>query len=157
MEGGTTVAALVDALPDQHISVVTNSLPIALRMRARRPVLPVRVLGGWLSAVSGNTTGPEALKMRGAGPNFGLFSWRDGLGRGAGADGSQSAGNRSETGAGRLFRAGGSAYGFAEISPRLRLGDDPSAASARARHRCATASRDRTASGVGGRACGCCD
>jgi DeoR/GlpR family transcriptional regulator of sugar metabolism len=62
MEGGTTVAALVDALPDQHISVVTNSLPIALRMRARRPVLPVRVLGGWLSAVSGNTTGPEALK-----------------------------------------------------------------------------------------------
>jgi DeoR/GlpR family transcriptional regulator of sugar metabolism len=49
-------------LPDQHISVVTNSLPIALRMRARRPVLPVRVLGGWLSAVSGNTTGPEALK-----------------------------------------------------------------------------------------------
>ena len=62
MEGGTTVAALVEALPDQRISVVTNSLPIALRIRARRPALPVRVIGGWLSPVSGNTTGPEALK-----------------------------------------------------------------------------------------------
>lgn len=65
MEGGTTVAALVDALPEQRISVVTNSLPIALRLRAVRPDLPVRTIGGWLSAVSGNTTGPEALKTAG--------------------------------------------------------------------------------------------
>lgn len=63
MEGGTTVAALVDALPEQRISIVTNSLPIALRIRARRPALPVRVLGGWLSTVSGNTTGADALKI----------------------------------------------------------------------------------------------
>jgi len=62
LEGGTTVAALVNALPEQRISVITNSLPIALRMRAQRPALPVRVIGGWLSAVSGNTTGPEAAK-----------------------------------------------------------------------------------------------
>lgn len=62
LEGGTTVAALVDALPEQRISIVTNSLPIALRIRAGRPALPVRVLGGWLSPVSGNTTGADALK-----------------------------------------------------------------------------------------------
>lgn len=62
LEGGTTVAALVNALPEQRISVITNSLPIALRMRAQRPALPVRVIGGWLSAVSGNTTGPEAMR-----------------------------------------------------------------------------------------------
>lgn len=62
MEGGTTVAALVDALPQGRISVITNSLPVALRIRQRRPSLPVRVVGGWLSAISGNTTGPGALK-----------------------------------------------------------------------------------------------
>jgi len=62
LEGGTTVAALVDALPMQRISVTTNSLPIALRLRAQRPALPLRVVGGWLSSVSGNTTGPETVK-----------------------------------------------------------------------------------------------
>lgn len=62
MEGGTTVAALVDALPESRISVITNSLPVALRIRQRRSSLPVRVVGGWLSAISGNTTGPGALK-----------------------------------------------------------------------------------------------
>jgi len=62
MEGGTTVAALIDQLPERRISVVTNSLPIALQIRAVRPALPVRVIGGWLSSVSGNTTGPDALK-----------------------------------------------------------------------------------------------
>ncbi len=62
LEGGTTVAALVDHLPESGVSALTNSLPIALRLRARRPALPVHVVGGWLSAISGNTTGPEALK-----------------------------------------------------------------------------------------------
>ena len=65
MEGGTTVAALVDVLPQTRVSVLTNSLPVALRLRVRRPGLPVQVVGGWLSAVSGNTTGPDALKMIG--------------------------------------------------------------------------------------------
>ena len=62
LEGGTTVAALVDELPDQRLSVCTNSLPIGLRLRERRPALPVRVLGGWLSPVSGNTTGAGTLR-----------------------------------------------------------------------------------------------
>lgn len=62
LEGGTTVAALVDALPEHRISVITNSLPVALRIRQRRPSLPVRVIGGWLSPISGNTTGPGALR-----------------------------------------------------------------------------------------------
>lgn len=62
LEGGSTVAALVQALPEERISVVTNSLPIALRLRNQRPALPVRVVGGWLSPVSGNSTGPEALR-----------------------------------------------------------------------------------------------
>jgi DeoR/GlpR family transcriptional regulator of sugar metabolism len=62
LEGGTTVAALVEALPLDRISIVTNSLPVALRARHVRPGLPVRVIGGWLSSVSGNATGPEALR-----------------------------------------------------------------------------------------------
>jgi DeoR family fructose operon transcriptional repressor len=62
LEGGTTVAALVDALPEQRISICTNSLPIGLRLREKRPALPTRVLGGWLSAVSGNTAGPDTLR-----------------------------------------------------------------------------------------------
>ncbi len=67
MEGGTTVAALVPALPEKRVSVVTNSLPIALALRHQRPALPVRVIGGWLSLVSGNTVGSETLKdIRGA-------------------------------------------------------------------------------------------
>ncbi len=62
LEGGTTVAALVGVLPIHRISIVTNSLPIALKIRQERPALPVQVIGGWLSAVSGNSTGPDALK-----------------------------------------------------------------------------------------------
>lgn len=62
LEGGTTVAALVDHLPAARVSVLTNSLPVALRVRARRPDLPVKLPGGWLSAVSGNVVGPEALQ-----------------------------------------------------------------------------------------------
>ena len=65
LEGGTTVAAVVDALPHERVSVLTNSLPVALRLRARRPGLPVQVVGGWLSAVSGNTSGPDAVKTLG--------------------------------------------------------------------------------------------
>ncbi len=62
LEGGTTAAALVEALPEQRVSILTNSLPVALRVRQRRPALPVRVIGGDLSPTSGNTTGPEALR-----------------------------------------------------------------------------------------------
>jgi DeoR family transcriptional regulator, fructose operon transcriptional repressor len=62
MEGGTTVAALIDCFPESKISVITNSLPVALRLRAQRPGLSVRMIGGWLSPVSGNTTGPDAVK-----------------------------------------------------------------------------------------------
>jgi DeoR/GlpR family transcriptional regulator of sugar metabolism len=62
LEGGTTVAAIVDYLPHRRISVLTNSLLVALRLRTLRPELPVRLVGGWLSPVSGNVTGPEALR-----------------------------------------------------------------------------------------------
>lgn len=62
LEGGTTVAALVDVLPEERVSVTTNSLPIGLRLRERRPKLPARILGGWLSPVSGNSTGPDTLR-----------------------------------------------------------------------------------------------
>lgn len=62
LEGGTTVATLVDFLPQARISIFTNSLPVALRVRSARPELPVRVTGGWMSPVSGNLTGPEALR-----------------------------------------------------------------------------------------------
>ncbi|MBL9218914.1 MAG: DeoR/GlpR transcriptional regulator [Opitutaceae bacterium] len=63
LEGGTTVAALVDHLPLTRVSVLTNSLPVALRVRDRRPNLPVKLPGGWLSQVSGNMVGPEALQF----------------------------------------------------------------------------------------------
>jgi DeoR family fructose operon transcriptional repressor len=62
MEGGTTVAALGRELPESRVSVITNSLPIALQIRERKPALPLRVIGGWLSPISGNATGPEAIK-----------------------------------------------------------------------------------------------
>ncbi len=62
MEGGTTVAALIPCLPTAHISLVTNSLPLAMRARAERPTLPLRMIGGLMSAVSGNTTGPQTVK-----------------------------------------------------------------------------------------------
>lgn len=62
LEGGTTVAALVEHLPCARISILTNSLPVALRVRFLRPQLPVRMVGGWLSSVSGNLTGPEAVR-----------------------------------------------------------------------------------------------
>jgi len=62
VEGGTTAAALVSALPARQISIVTNSLPIALQIRRERPALLLQVMGGWLSTVSGNTTGPEAIR-----------------------------------------------------------------------------------------------
>lgn len=62
LEGGTTVAAAVDFLPEKRISIFTNSLPVALRVRAMRPDLPIRVTGGWVSPVSGNLTGPEAVR-----------------------------------------------------------------------------------------------
>ncbi len=62
MEGGTTVSALIDYLPTEHISILTNSLPVALRIRALRPKVPALVAGGWISRVSGNTCGPEALR-----------------------------------------------------------------------------------------------
>jgi len=62
LEGGTTVAALIEHLPKKRISVVTNSLPVALRVRSLRPEIPVEVAGGWLSAISGNTIGPGALR-----------------------------------------------------------------------------------------------
>lgn len=61
LEGGTTVAALVDLLPRSRVSILTNSLPIALRVRTGRPDLPVKLPGGWLSQISGNLVGPEAL------------------------------------------------------------------------------------------------
>ncbi len=63
LEGGTTVAALVDHLPASRVSVLTNSLPVALRVRAKRPDLPVKMPGGWLSQISGNVVGPDALQF----------------------------------------------------------------------------------------------
>lgn len=62
LEGGTTIAALIEHLPPKRVSILTNSLPVAMRVREERPELPVEVAGGTLSRVSGNTTGTEALR-----------------------------------------------------------------------------------------------
>lgn len=63
LEGGSTVAALIDHLPETHVTVLTNSLHVALRVRQVRPQLPVKLPGGWLSAASGNLVGPETLQF----------------------------------------------------------------------------------------------
>lgn len=63
LEGGTTATAVVDHLPLTRISILTNSLPVALYIRSARPELPIQMAGGWLSRVSGNTTGSEALRF----------------------------------------------------------------------------------------------
>ncbi len=62
LEGGSTVAALIDYLPQSGNTILTNSLPVALRLRNQHPHLPVRLVGGWLGPVSGNTTGPHTLR-----------------------------------------------------------------------------------------------
>lgn len=62
LEGGTTVAAMIPHLPPTRISVLTNSLPVALQIRATHPNLPVRLVGGWLSSVSGNVIGAESIR-----------------------------------------------------------------------------------------------
>jgi len=63
LEGGTTVAALIEHLPRSRVSIVTNSLPVALQVRSLRPECPVQIAGGWISPVSGNATGPETLRV----------------------------------------------------------------------------------------------
>ena len=62
IEGGSTVAGMISHLPQTRISIVTNSLPVAMKIRVLRPNLLVRMVGGWLSVVSGNLTGSEALR-----------------------------------------------------------------------------------------------
>lgn len=60
LEGGTTVAAMLPHLPEERVSLLTNSLPVAHQARLLRPRLPLRLIGGWMSPVSGNLTGAEA-------------------------------------------------------------------------------------------------
>lgn len=62
LEGGTTVAALIDCLPPSRVSILTNSLPVAMHSRAVRPECPILFAGGWISRVSGNASGPETLR-----------------------------------------------------------------------------------------------
>lgn len=62
LEGGSTVAAIVDFLPETQVTVLTNSLPVALLVRAKKPKLLIEVAGGWLSPTTGNTTGPDVLR-----------------------------------------------------------------------------------------------
>lgn len=62
LEGGTTIAEVIPFLPETRISVLTNSLPVASRLRKTRPLVPVQLSGGSLSPVSGNLTGPEAIR-----------------------------------------------------------------------------------------------
>ncbi len=62
LEGGTSVAALAYHLPEEKVSILTNSLPVAIHLRKHRPALPLRIIGGWVSPISGNATGPDALK-----------------------------------------------------------------------------------------------
>ncbi len=62
LEGGTTVAAIVDFLPKARLSILTNSLPVASKVRDVRPDMSIRIPGGWVSPISGNVTGPETLR-----------------------------------------------------------------------------------------------
>lgn len=84
MEGGTTVAEAIPFFPNKGISVVTNSLLIASRLRVERPAIPCCLVGGWIIAQSGNAVGPEALSALARNrPTICLLSasgWMPGLG-----------------------------------------------------------------------------
>jgi DeoR/GlpR family transcriptional regulator of sugar metabolism len=62
IEGGTTASAVIGLLPARGITIVTNSLPVAVRVRQLRPDLLVWLPGGGLNATSGNLCGPEAIR-----------------------------------------------------------------------------------------------
>ncbi|MDX2185316.1 MAG: DeoR/GlpR family DNA-binding transcription regulator [Opitutaceae bacterium] len=62
LEGGTTASMLIEFLPARGVSLVTNSLPVAARLRLSKPELPVWLPGGSLSPVSGNLCGPDAMR-----------------------------------------------------------------------------------------------
>ena len=60
--GGTTVAALVPWLPEEKVSVLTNSIFLASMIRGQRPGVSVLLPGGWLSPLSGDLCGPETVR-----------------------------------------------------------------------------------------------
>ena len=61
LEGGTTVAELLNHLPARELTLMTNSLPILSRAHALGRAWQIRGSGGTLSQVSGNFVGPEAV------------------------------------------------------------------------------------------------
>jgi DeoR/GlpR family transcriptional regulator of sugar metabolism len=61
LEGGTTVAELLNHLPPRNLTLMTNSLPILNRAYALGRTWQIHGSGGTLSPVSGNFIGPEAV------------------------------------------------------------------------------------------------
>ncbi len=61
MEGGTTVAELVSHLPEENLTVLTNSIRIMARVHASRNKLQMNAVGGMMSPLSGNLVGREAI------------------------------------------------------------------------------------------------
>jgi DeoR/GlpR family transcriptional regulator of sugar metabolism len=61
LEGGTTVAELLNHLPPRDLTLMTNSLPILARAHALGRGWQIHGSGGTLSPVSGNFVGPEAV------------------------------------------------------------------------------------------------
>jgi DeoR/GlpR family transcriptional regulator of sugar metabolism len=63
LEGGTTVAELLNHLPPRDVTLMTNSLPILSRAHALGRAWQIHGSGGALSPVSGNFVGPEAVEF----------------------------------------------------------------------------------------------
>lgn len=63
LEGGTTVAELLNHLPLRNLTLMTNSLPILSRAHALGRAWQIHDSGGMLSPVSGNFVGPEAVEF----------------------------------------------------------------------------------------------
>lgn len=61
VEGGTTVACIMDHLQHNRLGLMTNSLPILTRAYEIGKPWHIHASGGVLSPVSGNLVGPEAV------------------------------------------------------------------------------------------------
>jgi DeoR/GlpR family transcriptional regulator of sugar metabolism len=63
MEGGTTVAEMLNHLKPERLTLMTNSLPILSRAYSQGKSWHLHASGGVLSPVSGNFVGPEAIRF----------------------------------------------------------------------------------------------
>jgi len=63
LEGGTTVGEMIDQIRADGITLITNSLPLLAKAHSRRSGWCLLATGGQLNPISGNFTGPKAIRF----------------------------------------------------------------------------------------------